>query len=314
MLPVLYLISNCINYDLLICNDAGPGYAQDMGWKYIYLNDFKSADDQTVIIIDNRIQEQEISRVETIITQNANTIFFLKIVDPYYDSNITHHYYQFLSKISCVKNAYLLSVYESKELTSELRIKFQNRFKHLPYPYLKHKEINVIHKKNQIIISGSINQNIYPYRYNIWKKVTRSITRLTFFAILNHPGYPEINSQKANTHGIIKAGFIKYLAQFRYMLLCPSRCNIEFLKFNECAYAGCIPVGQAPDSYPKEIKNLFLNLRPEYLLRDTLKIIVKSPNKNILISLRSFLSQTRNPVVLNSDLKKFILENPIHSS
>lgn len=303
-MDILYVLSDIINYNLLICDDAGPGYALSMGWKYTYLHKLKLLDTKSVIIIDNRMAVTEIDRLKNMIIENPNNMFFLKIVDPYYDNTI-HHYYRFLSGVSSVKNAYLLSVYEAQELAAELKYKFKHRYIHLPYPYLKGKEINTASKKNKILISGSLNKHIYPYRYGIWIKVTRSITRL-FFSILKHPGYAELNSDKGHLHMIIKDNFVKYLSTFKYMLLCPSKCGIEFLKFNECAYAGCIPVGEAPDSYPQEIKQLFLPLRSSHFLSDTLKIISKQHNFDNLLILRHFLHQTRQPDVLNKVVKDFI--------
>lgn len=310
-MKILYLLSDTINYNLLICDDAGPGYAHNMGWECIYLNSIEPIPDQTVIVVDNRIQESELNKLNALLIKYHHLQFFFKIVDPY-DYNTTHYYYKFLSKISLYKNACLLSVYEARELTVVLKAEFKDRFIHLPYPYIKDKEIDTIKKKNKVIISGSLNQDVYPYRYNIWKKVTRSVSRLPFFSIIKHPGYRELNTVDNHSPPIIKEAFVKYLSRFKYMLLCPGRCGIEFLKYNECAYAGCVPVGIAPDSYPEDIKDLFIELMPEHLMKHILSIIFRKNNQNVVSDFRDFLNKTRNPMLLNKILNDFILANPVH--
>jgi hypothetical protein len=311
-LKVIYLLSDSFNYSQLVCDDAGHGYALSMNWDCLHLRDFTHAASEAVFVIDNRIEQHELTLLESIIKKNAGVLFFLKIVDPYFEHS-EHYYYQFLSKISSLKNAYLLSAYQAVEITAQLKMQFNKRYIYLPYPYLRHKEINTDKKDNKIIISGSINPVVYPYRTAVWRKVTRSFTRFLFFQILRHPGYIDVNPGEAHTHEYIKDRFIQYLSQYKYMLLCPSRCNIEFLKFNECAYAGCLPAGLAPNSYPDNIKALFLQLRPESLVKDTLKIIFGRHREHTVQKLRLFLYETRNPDVLNKKLKESI-ENTLHTS
>lgn len=298
----------------MICDDAGPGYAISMGWAYKYLDEFDRVENDETFIVDNRVQQNEIEKLEKLVSANSGNRFFFKVVDPYQELYASHYYYQFLSKISQYKNAYLLSVYEPRELTAEVSKLFQNRFIHLPYPYIKSKEVETSRKRKKILISGSLNKDVYPYRYRIWEIVTRSVSRIFFFSILKHPGYAEMDSHKSHSHNLIKGAFIDHLSLYKYMLLCPSRCGIEFLKYNECAYAGCIPVGLAPGSYPDGVKAIFLSLRPEKFLKDVLKIFFSADTKNRLAKLRTFLTETRNPEILNIVLNRFIDENPIHTS
>lgn len=311
-MKVIYLLSDRFNYSQLLCDDAGPGYAQGMNWGCLHLHEFINIDKNTVFVIDNRIEQQEFDLLESIIEQNDTTIFFFKIVDPYVE-NSQHYYYQFLSKVSSLKNTSLLSVYHAVEITAQLKKQFNNRYIHLPYPYLQQREINTDKRYNKVIISGSINAVIYPYRNAVWLKVTRSFTRFLFFHTLMHPGYPDVDPNVSYKHEFIKDSFIKYLSQYKFMLLCPSRCDIEFLKFNECVYAGCLPVGLAPDSYPDHIKALFLQLRPKSLVKDILKIIFSRHKQNVIHKLRSFLQETRSPEELNKKLKQNI-ENTFHTS
>jgi hypothetical protein len=312
MTKIVYLLSDHLDYSRLICNDAGPGYAAAMGWEYINLVNYQQIKNYNVIVVDNRIQENELDALKKIIDDNPSIPFFLKIVDPFYE-NRGHFYYDFISNMAKWDNVYLLSVYQATEFTKEISELYPNRFITLPYPYLKDKEItNVTHRKNKILLSGAINNVYYPYRYAIWSKITRNLARI-FFSILRHPGYTELNSTPSSAHLIIKDDYITYLAKFKYMLLCPTRCMIELLKFNECAYAGCIPVGIPPDSYPGDIKKLFLKLRSSHFYSDLLNILLNDRSDHVK-KLRDYLSETRDPDVLNANLITFINENPIRTS
>jgi len=313
MTKIVYILSDHLDYSRLICDDAGPGYANSMGWESIKLADYHQINNYHIAVVDNRVHENELGLIKKIIEDNASIPFFLKIVDPFYE-NRDHPYYNFLSDMAKVGNVYLLSVYEATELTAEISNLYNDRFITLPYPYLKDKEINnVARRKTKILLSGAINNVLYPYRYGIWLKITRNLARI-FFSILRHPGYTELDSQLSPAHSVIKDEYIAYLATFKYMLLCPTRCSIELLKFNECAYAGCIPVGLPPNSYPEDIKRLFLKLRLSNFYSDLLNIFFKNNTSHNVKKLRDYLSETHNPKVLNAHLIAFVNENPIHTS
>src|SRR4051812_45437884 len=76
-----YLISSRFDYSKMICRDAGPGYAQSMGWSWQAL-DSVSAQDGVVYIVDNRITEQDCFTLEALVARKRS-VFVFKIVDPY---------------------------------------------------------------------------------------------------------------------------------------------------------------------------------------------------------------------------------------
>ncbi len=313
MTKTVYILSDSLNYNKLICDDAGPGYAALMGWDCINLADHQNIVNYGIAVVDNRIQENELDLLKKVVESNNSIPFFLKIVDPFYE-NRGHPYYNFLTNMAGWNNVYLLSVYQATELTEEIGKLYNNRFITLPYPYIKSKEVNdTTGRKSKILLSGAINEVYYPYRYAIWQKITRNLARL-FFTILRHPGYVELDDTLAPEHSIIKDKYIAYLSKFKYMLLCPGRCNIEFMKFNECAYAGCIPVGLPPNSYPEDIKNLFLKLRLSNFYSDLLNIFLTKNKSHNVKKLRDYLSKTHDPNLLNAHLITFVNENPIHTS
>jgi hypothetical protein len=56
---VIYILSDKFRYDLLILEDAGPGYAKNMEWEYDYLKNISSYLGKAVVAIDNRIEVDE---------------------------------------------------------------------------------------------------------------------------------------------------------------------------------------------------------------------------------------------------------------
>jgi hypothetical protein len=225
-----------------------------MHWKPINLADVNEFSANEIYVIDNRINQQECEQLTSKIVQNIDSLFILKIVDPYFE-NEDNFYYQWLKETIRHKNTQLLSVYEPTEITYHLSKFLIKPIIYLPYVYDSKKEVSlsdIKSRKRKVIISGYLNSKLYPFRYNVWRSSRRSLSRL-FFYVLEHPGYAEINN-KNFSHTYVGTNFISHLASYKYMLLCGSRCEIEFLKFHECAYSGCMPIGLAQTYTQKKLR------------------------------------------------------------
>jgi hypothetical protein len=235
---------------------------------------------------------------------NPKINFIVKIVDPLFEHR-HHYYYEWLLEVIKNKNVRLLTVYEPKEFTAHISSLSVNPAIYIPYPYLEDQELplyDLAQRKNKIIISGALNRDIYPIRAGIWQKSRRSPSRL-FYDVLRHPGYSELGKED-RLHKYIGREYIKYLSKYKFMLVCGSRCKIELLKFHECAYSGCLPVGEAPSSL-LEISHIFRMPKINALTLDTLKLILnweqQSHDEDINI-LRNFLRRYRNPEKLSNQL------------
>lgn len=302
MVNINYIVSDHLAYEKLICNDAGPEYAKSMHWKPISLNSLIKISIDEIYVVDNRISENECNILTNLFQENSDIIFIVKIVDPYFEHS-DNFYYKWIKSIIVYKNIRLLSVYEPKELTALFGRSLSKPIIYIPYPYDSSKELpleKLKHRKSKIIIAGSINKVIYPYRSKIWAETRRSFSRF-FVKVLKHPGYQDLTNVKP-THNIIAENFITHLSKFKFMLLCGSRCKIEFLKLHECAYAGCLPIGEAPSCFPEEIESLFKTIYPQNLFLSTAKIILNWKEKNhieIVEKYRSFLRVNRHYELLN---------------
>lgn len=308
---IYYAISNTFQYDKIICWDAGPDYALSMGWEVIKINEIANLQDSEVVVIDNRIEETECENLLKVVEKLINRSFFFKIVDPYFENCYCHYYCLLLVKASHYQNTRFISPYHPTEFSKLIyNLVGAKRFITIPYPYNQEREVSLNKKKREsrIIISGAQNKHIYPYRHAVWLKTRRHLTRV-FTKVLRHPGYPDMGAMPA--HDLTGIKYIQYLSGFKLMLVSPSRAGLEFLKYNECAYAGCLPVGIPPDTYPEQIKELFFYVDPGKLTTSLLRLLIL-PDKQIqerVQAFRNFLRQTRSPEVLNQTFLDFIEAN-----
>lgn len=301
-MKISYILSDELPYEKLICNDAGPAYATSMQWPCLTVAGLNELEQNHIYVIDNRISAIESELIRKLILASPQILFIVKIVDPYFE-HCAHFYYQWLAKIVQFKNVRLFSVYEPKELGYFISKLSEKPIIYTPYVYDPSREIgleNLAERKSKLIISGAINDEVYPYRSAILKKTRRSVIR-PFFHFLKHPGYPDV-TDRPYSHQFVGDNFISYLANFKYMLLCASRCGLEFYKFHESAYAGCLPVGQSPSCFPEEIKNLFTELKPDSLFKSSLELLYgwsKAEHFQKITTYRDFLQSTRSVKQIN---------------
>lgn len=303
---IIYVISSALDYKKLICNDAGPEYANAMGWSTLQLNEKMEFDKNEIYVIDNRISATECLSLGKIIDRNPKIHFVLKIVDPYIE-HLDNYYYQWVMNMVIAPNVQLFTVYEPKEFTKVVANFTKNPIIYVPYAYDKNKEIDLEKlkdRKNQVIISGAVNSQYYPKRAIIWQKSRHSLSR-PFYPTLNHPGYLEMTNILPS-HQFIGSSYVDYLSKYKYMLLCGSRCRIELLKFHECAYAGCLPIGEAPTALA-DIAVVFKFPDVFNLTKSTIKLIRAWTNDNHLRQIniyRNYLQENRNQEKLNNSFLK----------
>lgn len=301
-----YIISETIDYSALICPDAGPMFASSMGWRSI---EFSKIDDlllEDVLLIDPRLGMEECIKLSKTIEKRKDVTFGLCVTDPgeYY---VEHWYYQLLIKSSFLKNTFIISKYHPTGILKLLFQLYEKRFIALPFPYIRSKEVLNKRKLNKIIFSGSIGE-VYPER----KLFLKRIKLIPFIAmkvdVLPHPGYKDIGQQQ--THHIVHDDYLNYLGRYKFMFLSGSKYRVELLKFNECGYAFCSPIGIPPDTFPNEIKELFLV--PKFTIRGIIQLAkyIFFPNNRLIKEscekYRAFLRERNCPNSLNHSLLKFI--------
>lgn len=300
-----YLISNEFNYSKLISRDTGPFYAQDMGWETEKINNAEIKN-QNIYIIDNRITPQECLKIQATITKNKHTRFFFTLIDPYVEWQKENYYTKTILKMKNSTNVFFLSKYGPKEIVKELDdLTCNKKMAVLPYPFKANLSVPIDLKNRQkkIFISGNMHKKIYPLRYQLllhkkWNPFLQS--KLVY---LKHPGYADIGEKQK--HSIVGDNFITYCSHFIFMLCCPSRCDLEFLKYSECAYAGCVPVGRAPSTFDKDLRDCVLELDTKNLFKSISGIFKISLNEleDRARVFRDLMEKKRNPAALH---KKFL--------
>ena len=114
----IFLLSDNFDYSRMICNDAGPSYAANMGWEWDTLSNAKKYSDY-VNIVDRRITEQDCYKLTAFIATNKDTKFFFGIGDPFKERK-RHFYISFLNSIKHYHNVYFLTTYIPSEIVKTL--------------------------------------------------------------------------------------------------------------------------------------------------------------------------------------------------
>ena len=298
------------DYSLLICADAGPQYAESLGWQYDKFNNISSYLTKDIwIFIDTRLYDDEYESLYYIISNNPDSKFVLTVTDPYFELSIDQPLYKLLFKSVNLDNVLYLSRYQPTELVKFLEtIKGKQSLITLNYPYLIKNQRDFgdyTNRKNKIIFSGSISSSLYPERYLFWRRMTRSLWRFKI-DVLPHPGYPDVGMSLR--HSIINDNYLDHLSGFKLMFVSPSRCSLEFLKYAECAYAGCVPIGKAPETFDQELKKYFIELHFDDLNRSLRKVFSIPGDEclDIAVGYRREMSKQRSPELLNDKLKSFL--------
>ena len=304
----IYIISDEFDYNKVISAAAGYRYAEDMGFAYDTLSNINQHLDQ-IIIVDNRLTKKDCTLIRTVVEDNKETNFMFKIVDPH---EVTiGHYLKMLFELADYPNVKYLSTYTFAGNTKKLFSKVgPKRMVHIPYAFNPNKIVDnsFSKRKNKIILSGAKFKNLYPLRRRMMKGIFRffSIRLRLYTDVLPHPGYPDIGDQKK--HNLIGTKYLEFLSSYKFMLVTTSIYDSEFLKFNECAYAGCVPVGVASSCLPEEAKKNMFHINVDGNIGRQVKKIVTSKMDldKMATKYRESMLKNRNKETLHKMLFNFI--------
>lgn len=304
----VYLLSEIFDYSKRMYNgDCGEEYAQSIGlnaikWKSFLLSGYN------VAIFDTRLQAKELSEIYHLVSNNLTLTFIMTVTDPYYENETNNPYIKLLFDLVEFSNVKILSKYQPEEVVKELAKSYTvDRFLTLNYSYDPTQELPLLsQKKNQIVFSGATYKEIYPERFIFLKRTRRTISRF-YIKLLKHPGYPDTGGSL--THDIIGVSYIKFLSQYRFMFISPSRCGLEFLKYREAAYAGILPIGLSPKTFSPEMKHFFYEVDVNnFSFFDILKLLLMSQKKHRLLvqGYRDAFNKFRSKELQKSILNNFI--------
>lgn len=300
----------------LICRDAGPAYAKSLRLPCAGVNSLRErASGRGAVIVDNTLADGEAAIVREFIERQEAPVL-LKVVDPYWvRGNRGKHktaYAALVETHGCLANVAILSPYEPSEWLKMVVEKFNPKLLVLPYPYLAEAEqplefTSFSARLDRAILTGALSGRKYPRRARVQRLRYLLPGYRRNFDRLVHPGYPNLG--EALRHNLIFDGFVKFISGYKYFFVDPSRANLEFLKYTECAYAGCMPVGAPAASLPAAAQQLVMETS-RFLA--SAREPTASRNRDhfaAALAYRAVISRSRDSEEIRARLESFVATN-----
>lgn len=256
---LIYFISSDFDYGTLLYAGVGPRFAQSFGWQIEPIHAIEDTPCD-VGLIDGRLTGNDLKRLDAFLARDPAPRFpvFFRLSDPDMPT-YTRASDRYGLDMKDRPGVHYMSLYDPAgpllEFTKTLK---RSRVVRLPYPYDASRELDLdlSARRRQVFLSGRQNRTLYPLRYSLHQeRAARWLVRLAVTE-LPHPGYADTGT--AFKHEIIHERFIEYAARYTHFFLCPSRYGVELMKYTECAYAGCVPIGEAPNSLKDELLRCLL--------------------------------------------------------
>lgn len=305
MPDVRYLVSARFDYSQWLCADAGPQYAESLGlaWEQFDPERLMASEPHTVWVLDPRLQSDEVLVLEDLAWRLPRLWLIPRVVDPGWPPADQNPLRKLAFRLARRNRSFLLLAYQPAEVTELLADAFGvGRWHVSPYPYLVDRELKVeTGRRNKVLITGSPAPDLYPLRALARRKRLTSLRWRLRSEDLAHPGY-EARSRELSA--CIGEGFVARLAAFRFMFLCPSRMQVELLKYGECGYAGCAPVGAPAKGLPARAASCVIPFDPADTPGSIRRIAETSEQEAIerALHFRLAMAQERSPCRLYQSL------------
>lgn len=303
---LVYLLSTELDYGRCIARDCGPSYAKDHGLQTMPWTDAASLPSEVVRVVDTRLQPAEQTALESEMDRTPEVLYLLSVGDPFWEESRKTPYYDFLLRTASRRNVAYVSRYAPSEFTLQLP---QEKVVVVPYAYVSRYEVqrrSMDSRKRRMFVAGRPTRELYPLRNAVVKRYQRSPLWRLLVHRLGHPGYPD-GSDPVLKHEVLHGAFLEEAARCRFMMCDATRCGMELLKYRECGYAGCVPVGEAPASFPEELRSLVFSLQPDLVGLNLLRVLMMNNSRatDRAGKYRQALQEYRAPGVLQETLKTF---------
>ena len=301
---IVYFVSPKFRYETVLYSGVGPRFAQSFGWP---IEPISSILDATcdVGLIDGRLTEEDFGQIDAFLAEPSKRTFpiFFRLSDPdmptYEGAEDKYVFHQ-----KDLPGVHYFSIYDPEgpllDFVKSLR---RSRVVRLPYPYDTCKQIDrdFALRKRRIFLSGAQSRTLYPLRYSVHQK--RRWNPLARLAVseLRHPGYPDTGERQK--HAIVHERYIDHAAGFTHFFLCPLRYRVELMKYVECGYAGCVPIGQPPTSLADHVRHCFLSYSGRTM--ELLRAIAAGRREmtEMAAEYRRTMRELRDPSKLNAALE-----------
>jgi hypothetical protein len=299
----------------LMCRDAGPAYAKSLLLPCSGVSSLRGHASRDAFIIDNNLTAGEAGIIQELIERQQAPVL-LKVVDPYWvRGNYGRHKsaYAALVETHCRRpNVAILSPYQPSEWLNMVVEKFNPKLLVLPYPYVAEAEqplepASFNARLDRALLSGALSGRKYPRRARVYRLRYILPRYRRNFDLLEHPGYPNIG--EARRHNLIFDEFVKFISGYKYFFVDPSRANLEFLKYTECAYAGCLPVGTPAASLPAAAQQLVLETSRFLKSMRQPAVSRNRAHFEAALAYRNVMSKSRNSAEIRARLESFVQSN-----
>ncbi|HWX80142.1 MAG TPA: hypothetical protein VNZ02_08635 [Steroidobacteraceae bacterium] len=303
-------------YASLIASDHGAPYAKSLRLPCSGVSSLSEpASGSEAVIIDDNLTEDEARLVRKFVERQQAPVL-LKVVDPYWvrgNHGRRKTTYSALVETYCrLPNVAILSPYEPSEWLRMVVDKFHPKLLVLPYPYVAEAERPLDFegfsaRLDRAVLTGALSGRKYPRRAMVHRLRHILPGYRRNFDLLPHPGYPNLGEPLR--HNLIFDNFVKFIGGYKYFFVDPSRADLEFLKFTECAYAGCVPVGQPAASLPEAARRLVLETS-KFLKLMRKPAAVRDPvHFEAALAYRAVMSKSRKSEELRQRLEDFVQSN-----
>ncbi|TGQ01448.1 MULTISPECIES: hypothetical protein [unclassified Mesorhizobium] len=241
---IIYFHSDTHPYDKAIYPGVGPAFARPFSWEARPISQIGRGHCE-VAVVDNRLEpgDVEVLKKHLAVPASDRPALFFRVSDSDMPET-TNPCVRFIFDCADHPGVHYATTYDPEgpflAFVGTLKV---SRVVHLPYPYDTSREVEIplAGRRRGVFLSGSNSRTLYPVRYALRRRRARFPWLRLFIFDLKHPGYPEHG--KPPRHDFTHARYIGLAAQFSHFFLCGTRYNVELMKYVECAYAGCVPVG-----------------------------------------------------------------------
>jgi hypothetical protein len=309
---IALVLSDVCDHSKSLVPDSGPAYGETMGLEMVQLKDADWSASR-LWMIDLRLVEEEFAVVERAIRRHPATTFLLRMVDPYWESATGKINTKVVFQHIATPNVGYVSGYQPEEATALLAeaCKVSGKLFICPNAYDKRRELPLddswLKRPRKIAFAGAQNPELYLYRAFFRRKIRSDFRWWGKVATLPHPGYADIGEK--TTHGIKGDEFIAWMGSHQMCFLCPGRCHLEFIKYRECAYAGCAPVGAAPRTMSDDLAKLIIPIDWNNY-KEKRDALLSMPPQALFERARAYrekLSEARSPDLLKRGLVEAVL-------
>lgn len=294
--PVL-LVSEDFDYSTMICDDAGPAYARRQNWPVAPVSQLGRLPEHSIPVVDSRLSSAEM--LQLLGAAEKGVPFAYRVVDRTPDDE--GHPVRELSRSPGVR---LVSPYAPDGVTAgAVARRGPGVFHLLPYAYDRDREKPIDGQRARTVaLFGRASWSVYPDRTRLMAASRKRPWLRWMLDSVEHPGYSDVGEDLQ--HDIVGDRMIERLSRSRGMYVDPSARGYELLRYSECAYAGCIPVGEAPPTFESSLAELVLPLDTRRPTGSLIKVLAMTSAAAIrhATSYRAALAEARDPAKLTHGL------------